>query len=72
MSYTILKQWNTMDGKYHSEDIEKSSYDSAFGELHSLVKPMMNDTNVKRFTLSMIDEEGLITEAPIKWERKEA
>lgn len=69
MFYTILKQWKTLDGQYHSATVDKSNYDSAFGEIHSMVKPMQNDSNVERFTLMLLDEMGIQIEKPIKWFR---
>lgn len=69
MRYTILKQWKTLDGQYYSSTVEKSGYDSAFGDIHSMVKPMINDTNVSYFRLAMLDEYGSEPIRPITWTR---
>lgn len=69
MRYTILKQWKTLDGSYHSDTFEKANYDSAFGDIHAMVKPMINDTNVAYFRLAMLDEYGAEPIKPIVWTR---
>lgn len=70
MKYTILKQWKTLDGSYYSTTVDKANYDLAFGEFHSMVKPMQNDTNVAYFRLEMIDENGGKPTNPISWTRQ--
>ena len=69
MKYTILKQWKTLDGSYYSNTTEKSNYDLAFGEIHAMVKPMINDSNVAYFRLAMLDEYGAEPIRPITWTR---
>ncbi len=69
MFFSILKQWKTLNGEYYSTTVDKTNYDSAFGEIHSMVKPMMNDANVASFRLSLINENGN-TLIPIVWNRE--
>lgn len=70
MRYTIMKQWKTLDGTYYSSTVNKSNYDLAVGEFHSMFKPMLNDTNVAYFRLSLIDETGFEHEFS-RWKRGE-
>ena len=69
MNYSILKQWKTLTGEYHSTTVDKSDYDSAFGAIHSMVLPMQNDLNVAMFVLTLLDESGNRKEK-IEWHRK--
>lgn len=67
--YTIIKQWKTMNGEYHSATTDKSNYDSAIGEYHSMFKPMQNDANVISFVFTLIDEYGNRVEK-CEWRRE--
>lgn len=58
MFYTILKQWTTLDGQYHSSTVDKSNYDSAIGAFHSMFLPMQNDSNVAYFRFQLVDMYG--------------
>lgn len=58
MNYTILKQWETLDGTFYSNTTNKDNYDSAIGDFHAFFKPMQNDENVKRFVILLLDENG--------------
>lgn len=69
MNYSIMKQWKTLAGEYHSTTVDKSDWDTAFGEIHSMVKPMQNDPNVAMFVLTLLDEDGNRKEK-IEWHRK--
>ena len=69
MNYSIMKQWKTLTGEYHSTSVDKSDYDNAFGAIHSMVLPMQNDTNVSMFVLTMFDENGNRKEK-IEWRRQ--
>ena len=69
MNYTILKQWRTLDGTYHSTTVNKANYDSAIGEFHSMFKPMQNDTNVAYFRFTLVDENGSIIDK-CSWARQ--
>lgn len=62
MNHSIIKQWMTVDGTYHSATVDKKDYDTAVGEYHSMFKPMQNDTNVAWFRLELIDENGFSKE----------
>lgn len=58
MDYSIMKQWRTMNGEYHSASVDRHDFDSAIGEFHAMFRPMQNDTNVKSFVLTLMDENG--------------
>lgn len=58
MNYTVLKQWKTLTGEYHSTTVDYSNYDSAIGNLHAMFQPMQNDPNVASFVLMLVDETG--------------
>lgn len=57
-NYSIIKQWKTITGEYHSTSVDKSNYDSAIGAFHSMFLPMQNDVNVSDFVFTMMDETG--------------
>lgn len=58
MFYTIMKQWKTLNGEYHSSTVDKNNFDSAIGAFHSMFVPMQNDTNVSDFMFTLFDETG--------------
>ena len=69
MFYSILKQWKTLNGEYHSSTVDKADYDTAFGSFHSMFLPMQNDTNVASFVITVLDENGERVKRD-KWFRK--
>lgn len=70
MHYTILKQWQTLNGAYYSSTVNKNDEDSATGEFHSMYKPLQNDQNVAWFRLTLVDEYGNQVVQPSYWRRK--